>query len=81
MDDSDVFARINDLAHEEERLWASASDGSGMTPEERRRLHELQIALDQCYDLLHQRAAKRAAGEDPREATIRPPEVVENYQQ
>ncbi len=62
MDDADLFARINDIAHEEERLYSRASDGSGLSQDERQRLHELQISLDRAYDLLHQRQARRAAG-------------------
>ncbi len=48
---------------------------------ERRRLDELNVALDQCWDLLRQRRALREAGLDPEAAAARPPEVVERYQQ
>jgi hypothetical protein len=79
--DRDVFARINDLAHEEEELYGRASDGSGLAPDEVGRLEEIKVELDQCYDLLHQRQGRRDAGEDPREAELRPPNVVEGYEQ
>ena len=79
--DPDIFELINALSKEEERLWASAGDGRGLDPEERRRLDDIKIELDRAYDLLHQRAALRAAGRDPREATERPADVVERYQQ
>jgi Protein of unknown function (DUF2630) len=39
------------------------------------------VALDQCWDLLRQRRARRELGENPDDATVRPPEVVERYQQ
>jgi hypothetical protein len=39
------------------------------------------VALDQCWDLLRQRRARRQTGADPDEAQVRPPDVVERYQQ
>ena len=63
------------------RLFAEASDGSGLSTEATERLAEIKVELDRCYDLLHQREARRAAGLDPEEATLRPVEVVERYQQ
>jgi hypothetical protein len=39
------------------------------------------VALDQCWDLLRQRRARREMGQDPDDARVRPPEVVERYQQ
>lgn len=79
--DDDIYQLINALSKEEETIWASASDGRGLDPEERRRLEEIKIELDRVYDLLHQRAALRAAGRDPSEAKERPADVVERYQQ
>ena len=79
--DDDIYQIINALSKEEERLWASAGDGRGLDPEERRRLDDIKIELDRAYDLLHQRAALRAAGRDPSEARERPADVVERYQQ
>jgi hypothetical protein len=46
-----------------------------------KRLAQLQVELDQCWDLLRQRRALRDVGLDPDEAEIRPPQVVENYEQ
>ncbi len=79
--DVDIFQVINDLSMEEEGLWASAGDGRGLDPEERQRLEAIKVQLDRAYDLLHQRQALRAAGEDPTVAQPRPAEVVERYQQ
>jgi hypothetical protein len=81
MVDSDVFGRINALSEEEERLWEHAGDGHGLTADEHARLEEIRVELDRAYDLLHQRAARRAAGLDPREASERPADIVEHYQQ
>jgi uncharacterized protein DUF2630 len=81
MPDPDIFATINTLSAEEEQLYANAADGSGLTVEATERLEEIKVALDRCYDLLHQREARRAAGLDPSSAKLRPPEIVERYQQ
>jgi hypothetical protein len=78
MDDSDVLSRINRLAHEEHDLWARESRHE-ISDEERQRLEELQVTLDQCWDLLHQRRARRAAGFNPDDATLRDPSTVEGY--
>ncbi|HEU4571076.1 MAG TPA: DUF2630 family protein [Candidatus Limnocylindrales bacterium] len=79
--DNDVFSRINDLSDEEERLWEHAGDGHGLTAEEHDRLEAIRIELDRAYDLLHQRAARRSAGLDPRDAAPRSADTVEHYEQ
>ena len=81
MEDQDVLDHINALSSEEERLYSQASHEGGLTDAERRRLGEIKVRLDQYYDLLHQRQAKRAAGQDPGEAELREPDVVEGYEQ
>jgi hypothetical protein len=42
---------------------------------------EHEVTLDQCWDLLRQRRARRAAGQDPDDVAVRPEEVVEHYRQ
>ena len=81
MPDVAVFDYINALSAEEEALFAQASDGSGLSTQASERLAEIKVELDRCYDLLHQRDARRAAGLDPDDAELRPSEVVERYQQ
>lgn len=81
IDDDDIFHRINALSQDEERLWQHAGDGHGLTGEEHDQLEAIKVELDRAYDLLHQRAARRAAGLDPRDAEPRPADVVEHYQQ
>ena len=81
MTDLDLFHRINALSAEEEQLYESASDGEGLSQDERDRLEAIQVELDRSYDLLHQRQARAAAGLNPDEAKERPAEVVERYQQ
>jgi hypothetical protein len=81
MADLDLFKTINDLSSEEEQLYASASDGSGLTQEQQDRLDAIKVQLDRCYDLLHQRQARAAAGLDPDEAQVRSADTVEGYEQ
>lgn len=81
MADGPIIDRINQLAHEEEQLWQRASDGGGLTTDDQQRLKVLGVELDQCYDLLRQRQARREYGQDPDQAEARPAEVVENYRQ
>jgi hypothetical protein len=79
--DRRIADSINDLAEEEARLYARAGDGSGLSEGEQSRLRQIRVELDQCEDLLRQREARRAFGEDPDAARVRSPEVVEHYQQ
>ena len=81
MADTDIFQRINDLASEEERLYGQVGDGSGLSADERARLAAIQVELDRCYDLLHQRQGRRDAGDDPSDARLRTARVVEGYEQ
>jgi hypothetical protein len=81
MADLDLFHRINALSSEEEELYASASDGSGLTQDEQERLDAIKVELDRVYDLLHQRQARAAAGLDPNDAEPRSAETVEGYEQ
>jgi hypothetical protein len=78
MDDEQVIGRINEIAREEHALWEKEGRGE-ITDAERQRLQDLGVTLDQCWDLLHQRRARRAAGEDPDQATVRDPRTVEGY--
>jgi hypothetical protein len=78
MDDADVLSRINELAAEEHELFQREGRGEA-SDADRERLAELQVTLDQCWDLLHQRRARRAAGEDPDQATVRDERIVEGY--
>jgi Protein of unknown function (DUF2630) len=78
MDDPQVLHRINEIAHEEHTLWEKEGRGE-ITDAERERLRQLGVTLDQCWDLLHQRRARRAAGQDPDQASVRDPGTVEGY--
>ncbi|HLN42627.1 MAG TPA: DUF2630 family protein [Acidimicrobiales bacterium] len=80
MNDKEIVNEINRLAEEEHRL-EEAHVGEELTPGESEKLRTIEVALDQCWDLLRQRRARRKAGQDPEEAQARPAPVVENYQQ
>ncbi len=80
MDDPSIHRKIEELVAEEHALWQRESAG-GATEGDRQRLDELQVSLDQCWDLLRQRRALRDAGRDPDDADVRRPEVVERYLQ
>ncbi|MEU1227335.1 DUF2630 family protein [Streptomyces sp. NPDC005828] len=78
MDNDEILDDIGSLVEEERALRERAGTG-GLPPEERARLAELEIRLDQCWDLLRQRRAKAEFGEDPDTAALRPPSEVESY--
>jgi len=80
MSDENVLARIERLTEEERALEASHAGGKISTGD-RERLRSIEVELDQCWDLLRQRRARRAAGQDPDGAEVRLADVVENYQQ
>ncbi|HEY6031515.1 MAG TPA: DUF2630 family protein [Gaiellaceae bacterium] len=80
MEDDRIHGRIEQLVAEEHELWQREADG-GASDEDRRRLAELRVSLDQCWDLLRQRRALHEAGLDEDAARVRDPEVVERYQQ
>ena len=81
MSDGSIRQRISDLVHEEHTLRDRLSSGQISPAEEHARLRDLEVELDQCWDLLRQRRAKREFGEDPDGAAARSGAVVENYWQ
>ena len=80
MDDREIISRISELAVEEQQL-EEAHVGEGLSTEERDRLRHLEVTLDQLWDTLRQRRAKRHAGGDPDEAQTRSAGTVEGYLQ
>lgn len=80
MEESEVQGRIHELVEQEHELWEKEAKGTA-TADDRRRLKEIEVRLDQCWDLLRQRRALRRAGRDPGEASPRSPEIVETYEQ
>lgn len=81
MRDDEILTTISALVSEEHDLRDKLRAGDVTTDEEHARIKELETALDQCWDLLRQRRARRSAGEDPDGAAARPAGEVENYRQ
>jgi hypothetical protein len=80
MDDQEIVERIGALAAEEQRL-EEAHVGEGLSPGELSRKRELEVSLDQLWDVLRQRRARRSAGQDPDNAEERSAGTVEGYLQ
>ena len=81
MDDKEILARIDGLIATEHELRSQLASGQLSSEQERERLRSAEEALDQCWDLLRQRRARREFGEDPDSAAARPAAKVEGYQQ
>jgi Protein of unknown function (DUF2630) len=80
MDDASIQQRIESLSNEEFELEESHR-GAPLSPEKHERLKTIEVELDQAFDLLRQRRARRTAGQDPDLASERKPNVVEGYLQ
>jgi len=80
MDDPQIRQRIEELVAEEHRLWDDEAAG-GSSDEDAARLAQVKVTLDELWDLLRQRRALRAAGQDPEVARLRDSDTVEHYEQ
>lgn len=84
MADEKILDRIEALVQEEHALLHreedDASDEDALA-EDRRRLQQVSVELDKCWDLLRQRRARRSVGEDPDGAQVRDAGTVEGYRQ
>ena len=78
--DEGIRKSIERLVDEEHDLWEKEAAGLG-SEQDRRRLEELEVQLDQLWDLLRQRRALTQAGRDPDGARLRDPVTVERYEQ
>ena len=78
MDDKKVTESINELAREEHELFEREAQGTA-TEADRERLQRINIMLDQCWDLLRQRRARREFGLNPDDASVRDEKTVRNY--
>jgi hypothetical protein len=75
--DESILATIQSLVHEEQHLYGKGS----LTDHDQVRLEKIKVDLDQCWDLLRQRDARREFGQNPDDARVRPASVVERYEQ
>jgi hypothetical protein len=81
MNDTEILGHIDQLIKTEHELRAKLAAGELSTDEEHAQLSSTEKALDQCWDLLRQRRARREFGEDPGESASRPVSEVEGYLQ
>ncbi len=81
MNDTEILKHITELVNEEHELDNLAGQEGGLSEEQQARVRALEVSLDQCWDLLRQRRARRSAGLNPDEAKVRDPEIVEHYLQ
>jgi hypothetical protein len=81
MDDAEIVSQITKLAGEEHQLEESHAGEGRLSDDEVKRMQEIEVALDQCWDLLRQRRARRDAGQDPDGASVRTESTVEGYKQ
>ncbi len=80
VNDKSILEHIDEILAEEKRLRA-AHLGHGLTGPDRDRLRQLEVQLDQAWDLLRQRRALAEFGSDPDSASERPVNEVEGYLQ
>jgi len=82
MNDDTILHRVSALVDREHALRSQpASHASDSEPATLDELRKVEVELDQCWDLLRQRRARREFGDDPDTAASRPESVVENYWQ
>lgn len=81
MNDKDILARISELIETEHQLREQLAAGTLSSEQENERLRSVEEALNQCWDLLRQRRAKREYGANPDDAAVRPAAEVEGYRQ
>ena len=79
MDDETIRARISALIEREHALRGRREDGSLSLEAEQVELRTTEQELDQCWDLLRQRRAKREFGDNPDDAQSRSADTVEGY--
>ena len=81
MDDESIQVRIARLVEREHQLRQGLVDGSVSHEAEAAELTAAEEELDQCWDLLRQRRAKREFGGNADDATARSVSTVEHYLQ
>jgi len=81
VEDKEILGHIDELIKTEHELRNRLANGELRGEEERAQLRQTEEALDQCWDLLRQRRARREFGEDPSGSAARPVDEVEGYLQ
>jgi hypothetical protein len=81
VEDKDILGHIDQLIKTEHELRGKLAAGELSSNEEQVQLRATEEALDQYWDLLRQRRARREFGEDPAGSEQRPANEVEGYLQ
>ena len=81
MDDKEILTTIDDLIKTEHDLRSRLAAGELTSAQEHEQLRTVEEQLDQCWDLLRQRRARREFSEDPSGSATRPANEVEDYLQ
>ena len=81
MNDTEILAAVRTMVEQEHEMRARMEAGALDPADEQARLRQLEVSLDQCWDLLRQRRARRDAGQDPDDARARDVSTVEGYRQ
>ena len=74
MDDKTLVEHITELVTEEQKLQEQPDHDA-------QRLRDVEVMLDQLWDLLRQRRSREEFGLDPNQAEERDPSTVEKYLQ
>lgn len=80
MNDDQIHGWIEQLVAEEHVLL-EREEQQGASDDDRRRLEQVRVSLDRCWDLLRQRRALSEADRNADDASVRSPDVVERYEQ
>jgi hypothetical protein len=81
MQDRSIQEHISELVEEEHLLRRGVQDGTVSADAEHARLRQLEVELDQAWDLLRRRRAARDNNENPDGVAVRPASEVEGYRQ
>jgi len=81
VDEHQILSQITTLVDREHQLRRQLAAGELDSRAEHDQLTALEGALDQCWDLLRQRRAKREFGQNADTAAARDVDQVENYLQ
>lgn len=81
MSEHDIYSKIEQLVATEHKLRSQTESGDIDPTDEKAQLASIEHALDQCWDLLRQRRARKDAGQSPDDAQVNSVEQVEHYLQ
>ena len=81
MGEQEIVDTVSALVEREHELRGAHAAGEVLGEDERSQLDAIEVQLDQCWDLLRQRRARREFDGDEAAAAVRDPSIVEGYKQ